>query len=332
MLTMFSKLYGRLVANRNADYESGIKKSVKVTVPVVSVGNISTGGTGKTPMVQFIVRELQKAGYSPAVILRGYRRKSRGLCVVHNGERILCNVRESGDEAMLHSITLGVPVVVCKHKVDAAVYVAGQTDADVIVADDAFQHRELHRDVDVVLVNNQTYSDSLLPVGRLREPISSLQRADVVINTETMVEYSYTFHLLTNDGWTQNTETNPTAAIVVCAIANPHRFVSALKAESVIIDHKFILPDHSSYSSRVLAKIIQRATALSLPLVVTTKDAVKLSNFYNLFKDKGIRVYVLQMELRNSQVLRNLMQVITSKIILFDREYDEDSSVQSLGQ
>lgn len=332
MLTLLSKLYGRIVANRNYDYNSGAKKTVKVTVPVISVGNITSGGTGKTPMVQFIVRELQKEGYSPAVILRGYRRKGRGLCVVHDGEKVLCDVHESGDEAMLHAVTLNVPVVVCKHKADAAIYVAGQMDADVIVADDAFQHRALHRDADVVLVNSQTYTDALIPRGRLREPVSSLDRADIIVNTETDLDYSYTWKSLTNTGWVDATTKPLTKLIATCAIANPQRFVGSLQEERADVVATILLKDHARYSSEVVNNMIKQAKLNGADLVVTTKDAVKLTEWYNLFVSNGIQVYVLDMELRNSQVLRNVMMVIASKIVLFNQDYDEDSSVQSLGQ
>ncbi|RPI65602.1 MAG: tetraacyldisaccharide 4'-kinase, partial [Ignavibacteriae bacterium] len=131
MLGTLSTLFGKIVARRNRKFDSG-RGVVHVNVPVISVGNLSVGGTGKTPIVQMIVRLLQSMGHRPAVILRGYRRATRGHLLVHDGTTLLANAREAGDEAVLHATVLQVPVVVDEHKVDAAVFAAGMLPCDVI--------------------------------------------------------------------------------------------------------------------------------------------------------------------------------------------------------
>ncbi|NQW29629.1 MAG: tetraacyldisaccharide 4'-kinase [Ignavibacteria bacterium] len=347
MLGLLSKIYGRFVANRNTEFDNGMRKSIKVTAPVISVGNIVTGGTGKTPMVQFIVRQLQLAGYSPAVILRGYRRNSRGLRVVHDGSEVVCSVAESGDEAMLHAISLNVPVIVCNHKVDAAVFAAGQINADVIIADDAFQHRALHRDADIVLVNHATYTDALIPKGHLREPVAALLRANVIVNTDTDIIFNYTWHHLgksertgvdlrdttsngsnnqNDDIWGEQVGKPLTKVIVVSAIANPLRFVNSVREQEVAVADAMLLPDHAKFTSAVVAKMIQVAKENSAEIVTTAKDAVKLIEHVAEFKSSDVNVFVLNLEFSDSEVLRNVMEVITSKINLFKQENNEDRS------
>lgn len=282
MLRLLSRLYGAVVARRNARYDARTRPIVTVTVPVVSVGNISAGGTGKTPFVQMIVKKLQEQGKHPAVVLRGYRRSSKGLLVVHDGAGIVASVEQAGDEAYLHATMLGVPVVVSEDKVEAAAIAAGTLPCDVIVVDDGFQHRALHRDVDIVLVDRATINGSLLPAGRLREPLTSLRRADVVVcmgnvSEEDVLQY-----------------TNPDAIIVSCSIesssplalgarliaiagiAHPQRFFDGLQQAGYTVVDKIIFRDHHKYNQRDVNRMCLLAEQLNASIVTTEKDFVKL--------------------------------------------------------
>lgn len=291
MLTLLSKIYGAVVARRNADFDAQRRPATHVSVPVVSVGNISVGGTGKTPVVQAIVRLLQAQGLRPVIVMRGYRRSSTGLLVVHDGTSTRATVAEAGDEAYLHAVTLGVPVVVSKDKVEAATYAATSLPCDVIVVDDGFQHRALHRDLDVVLVDRQTIAGSLLPAGRLREPLTSLSRADVVLcmgDVDPVVVLPFTTNSalalscavearsarsIANDA----IELDPgTDVVAVAGIARPERFLQTLERLGYRVADKVILPDHHRYTNKDVDRLCSLAQARNAVLVTTEKDLVKL--------------------------------------------------------
>ncbi len=176
-----SLMYRGAVLTRNALYDRGLLKVKRLPVPVVSVGNISAGGTGKTSVVKLLARELGKV-LRTAILLRGYRRESRGVLVVSDGEELRADVRSAGDEAYLLARSLrGVPVVVSEDRFRGGMLAVDSLGAELIILDDGFQHRRLHRDVDIVLLRKRDLTDRLLPAGLLREPLSSLERADAVV-------------------------------------------------------------------------------------------------------------------------------------------------------
>src|SRR5579883_104077 len=183
LLLPFSWLYGVIIWLRNLFYDLDIFSAEKVSKPVISVGNITTGGSGKTPCVEYIVDMLLKDGHTPAVVSRGYSRKSKGVVVVSDGRGKYADVGQSGDEPL--QIAKKFPkaiVIVGEKKVDAA-RKAVILGADCIIADDAFQHRQFARTLDVVLCGEElaTGKNTLLPAGNGREPLGSLSRANIVL-------------------------------------------------------------------------------------------------------------------------------------------------------
>jgi len=183
-----SGIFGAGVALRNALYDRGVLKVRKLTRPVVSVGNISVGGSGKTPFVIALGELLKERGIAFDVLSRGYGRGSSEIAVVDPQG----SPQEFGDEPLLIARKLEIPVVVGADRYQAGLFAEKKFDAQVHLLDDAFQHRQLNRDFDVVVVPASDLEDTLLPVGRLREPISSLNRADVVVydGDEAGPEYS----------------------------------------------------------------------------------------------------------------------------------------------
>ena len=173
---------------RLAAYSQGYVKRVRLPIPVVSIGNITCGGTGKTPMAIDVTRRLIAAGYKVAVLSRGYARKSKQkVTVVSNGKGEFAMCEEAGDEPLL--IALSVPeaiVIVGSSRVETAALAIEEYQADAIVLDDGFQHIRLERDLDVILIdyNDDPENDTLLPAGRLREPLTALNRAKVVVITK----------------------------------------------------------------------------------------------------------------------------------------------------
>lgn len=306
MLGVISSLYGRVITRRNRRFDERKNPIVTVTVPVISVGNVSVGGTGKTPMVMYIAELLMSAGYKPAIILRGYRRSTRGLRVVHDGSKIEGTAKEVGDEAMLHASRLGVPVVVAESKVDAAVHAAGFLPCDVIIVDDGFQHRALHRDLDVVLVNRKTLDDQrLLPAGRLREPLTSLERADVVvasgggITRDELQAYCSPEAIVARMQVTADAPSlHEQRLLAFAGIANPDRFNDTLKACGVDVVSNIEFRDHHVYGNTDIEKIIASAKSLGVNVVTTEKDAVKLQPAKELFDAAGIEMHVLPITAR----------------------------------
>jgi len=184
MLFPVSLVYGFIVWLRNLSYDLGIFKTYRVEQStVISVGNISVGGTGKTPVIQLLTSQLKQRNVNVAVLSRGYGRLSKGTRIVSDGKSILGNARDCGDEPVLLARRLkGVPVVVEGDRYKGARFIVEQFCPDVILLDDAFQHRRLHRDFDIVLVDARVGfgGEFLLPAGFLREPVSSLKRAHVI--------------------------------------------------------------------------------------------------------------------------------------------------------
>lgn len=317
---ILSALYGSMIARRNRRYDSGSTAAQRASLPVVSVGNVSAGGTGKTPAVHAIARMLIDHGHQPAILLRGYGRRTRGVQLVSDSATIRMNVHQAGDEAMLHAYTLRVPVIVSEKRIDGARLIARRTDATVIILDDGFQHRSIYRDIDVVLVNEATVADQrLLPEGRLREPLSSLSRANVVMVTQNGVSESDVLPWMHANGLLVRSiarvrEPYTLASIVdiqrsidltdrvvaVTSIANPERFCVSLQthaAHTSIVRH-MEFQDHHRYRRGDVIKMIDIAHKENIEMIVTTeKDAVKLLEFADDFMVGGISVAVFPLRL-----------------------------------
>ncbi len=184
----FSLLYTGAVNLRNLLYDRNILKARKLPVPVISVGNLSVGGSGKTSLVRFLSQELGKT-LRVAVVMRGYKRKSKGTVLVsHNGE-IKADIARSGDEAYLLARQLRrASVVVSESRFEGGLYAVEELGAQVIILDDGFQHRRLFRDIDIVLLRQRDLKDRPLPAGLLREQPSSLKRADTIVLAYQEVE------------------------------------------------------------------------------------------------------------------------------------------------
>lgn len=168
---------------RGLAYDIGALRVVRVGVPVVSVGNVKVGGTGKTPFCRWLAAKLAGFGLSPAIVSRGYRGRARGPLLVGVAGSALVSVEEAGDEAVMLAKTAAAPVVIGRDRVSAARFALRETKADCLILDDGFQHRRLGRDLDIVLLDGTESVSYLLPAGRLREPLSSLKRAHMVLKT-----------------------------------------------------------------------------------------------------------------------------------------------------
>lgn len=297
-LSLLSGLFGAGVAVRGAAYARGLLRREALPVPVISVGNLSVGGTGKTPAVIALARSLGARGRRVGVLARGYKGTVReGALLVSDGNRLLADPATAGDEPVLIARALkGVPVAVGPCRARAGRLLLEGPGADLLILDDGFQHRRLVRDADVVLVDGDAPfgNGHLLPRGPLRESPCALARADAVLVRATGAEpppleavHCYTSaHVaaahtrVTGILDAEFRAAPPLTGVPVLAaagIARPERFRATLAETGARVVDFVPYPDHMAYTPGDAAALGDRARAAGAEAVaVTAKDAVKL--------------------------------------------------------
>lgn len=285
-------IYRAVVARRNASFDRGRRVS-RLTVPVVSVGNISVGGTGKTPMVMWCVRALRAAGRRPAIGMRGY------------GARVHKGVASPSDEQAEYMESLpGTPIAADPDRVSALRrLLRDDKTVDCVVLDDGFQHRFVARDLDIVLldVTRDPFADRCLPAGWLREPVESLGRAGVVALThaervsreaietirarvERVAPNARVFVSRHEwDGLDVGQESWPTTrlrgmrVLALCGVGNPGAFLAQARTAGAEVVRESVRRDHAPYDGEAAARIVEEAATLGCDAILTTlKDWVKL--------------------------------------------------------
>jgi tetraacyldisaccharide 4'-kinase len=303
-LAPLSALYSAAVKARSEGYEKQFLKSHKVSVPVISVGNITVGGTGKTPLVKWLAERLADSGRRVCILSRGYRRENAKQQVfVSDGEQILSDVAHSGDEAMmLAQSLLGKSAVVCDaNRVAAAAWAIQHLKSDVLLLDDGFQHRRLERDLDFVTIDatNPFGNGRLLPAGILREPVNNLNRADCIVLTRVsdqvrpglmerlgivtgapVVESRTTIkniRRLDEKESVDEVTVLDRPLVAFCAIGNSNAFFDQLRTAHLDIRHEKAFRDHHKYSQVDIDRLIELAASSGAHALITTeKDSVKL--------------------------------------------------------
>ncbi len=320
LLTPIALAYRGVIALRNRYYDHHAGAVYRVGVPVISVGNLTVGGTGKTPTVIEIVRHMVALGGRPAILTRGYRARSD----------------EIADEVLEFNESLpNVPVVVDADRVSGAARARGEHGADCLVLDDGFQHRRLARDLDLVLIDalRPFGGEALLPAGRLREPLSSLRRADVLILTRSnqvsdarraelvrrlnrlapgrpLVEAQVVADFVRqNDATLAAEELSGVQSLAVCGLGNPETFARLLGTLGASVAGMLSLADHQHYDERLAERIVAAALDAGVKTVVTTrKDWVKLSQ---VWPDGGVALLRLDVRTeftRGSDVLEGCLR------------------------
>ena len=305
-MNILSGLYGRAVEWRRAWYERRPDRRAELARPVISVGNMVVGGSGKTPTVAALARLLQDRGERPVILSRGYARRSPvdGVLVVSDGHRVLEPTSRSGDEPQMLARSLpGVPVLVARERFLAGRVAERQFDATVHLLDDGFQHLPLARDVDLVIVAPADLDEHVLPIGRLREPMAAARHADALLVPGTdddarvvesrvaglahrareVFNISASYEDLRPVGPDAASSIGGRRVLAVAGIARPERFVAALRGRGWEVIGEMIFRDHHWFSARDEASIARTATEVGADVVVTTeKDATRLS-LPNLF-------------------------------------------------
>jgi tetraacyldisaccharide 4'-kinase len=277
-LNPLSTIYGSVVRARNALYDGGYLPARRLQGPVISVGNISAGGSGKTPFVILLGELLKARTVRFDVLSRGYGRATRGVFSVDPGGL----PQQFGDEPLLIARKLQVPVVVGEDRYEAGRLAESKFGPQLHLLDDGFQHRALARDFDIVIVTPQDTSDRLLPAGRLREPLSALRRADAVVLSSGAAADAFPV-----DGktvWRVKRGIAPQAVpvrpVVFCGIARPRSFLLQLRTANIEPAAQAFYRDHHGYTEkdvRELLELKQRSEAGGF--VTTEKDAVNLGPY-----------------------------------------------------
>lgn len=298
--------YGWATRCRNRLYDRGWLSQGRLPCRVVSIGNLTVGGTGKTPVTIAVTDALLAAGHRVAVLSRGYRRRSRAPRVlVSDGRKILVGPEEAGDEPFL--IAQRCPramVAVGSDRYELGRWVFAQYSIDCVVLDDGFQHRALYRDVDLLLLDatDEHGLRALVPAGRLREPVSAAARATALLITRVeakadahpilsliqqaigrevkpiLVRFTPQGFVDTHNGTRVPLDTFTGQRVVIFSgIGNAGSFRTSVLRQGLIVVDEVVFPDHHAYTTSDLNRVRARAERVGVPVLVTTeKDAVKL--------------------------------------------------------
>ena len=302
---LLSGVYGRVTQARRAWYDRRPDRRRRLHHPVISVGNLVSGGSGKTPVVAAIARMLRERGERPVILTRGYGRREHvdGVLVVTDGERVLEPVTRSGDEPQVLARTLGgIPVLVSSDRYLAGSLAERQFGATVSLLDDGFQHVQLERDIDLLLVSPADLQDRVLPSGHLREPLSAARFADALLVTGADDEVTQVARDLGHEsafrvapryadlrGLRRIDETprrideaprridEGRRVLAVAGIARPERFFLALRTLGWDVTRELTFRDHHWFTARDVATIERAARESGASAIITTeKDAVRL--------------------------------------------------------
>jgi tetraacyldisaccharide 4'-kinase len=280
----FALPYALVLTAKNHAYAQGWLRQKRLKQPVVSIGNLSVGGAGKTPFVIAIAQLLAEQGFHPDILSRGYRRQS-GRAV----ERVnpAGDATRYGDEPLLIANATGLPVYV-----DASRYAAGMlceritppSATNIHLLDDGFQHRALARSVDIVLLHPSDIAGRLLPAGRLREPQSSLHRADFLVLREDDAATEPALHRagIHKPVWRMRrslvTPPSVKKAFAFCGIAHPAEFFAALRAQGILLERTVAFRDHHGFTPADLRTIAEQAHGHGCDILLTTeKDFIRLT-------------------------------------------------------
>jgi len=308
LLWTASKLYGMAVALRNLFYDLGILRSHSFSLPVICVGNITAGGTGKTPHVSYLANQLSSRA-RVAILSRGYLRKSKGFRQIYPGS----TVAEAGDEPLMMTQTLHqAEVFVDRNRVNGIREIINSSpDTGVVILDDGFQHRAVKAGMYILLTdwNRLMTRDRMLPLGMLREPLHAVRRAHMTIVTKTPATSSpaardevrrellaagakesifftmLTYGKLSNLFSNRTREiTRETSVLLVTGIANPEPLRKYLEGLAASVNH-MAFPDHHSYTSsevRKISAVFDSITGADKIIVTTSKDGVRLKEITNI--------------------------------------------------
>jgi len=329
LLRMPAWLFGFMVRWRGWMYEAGLLKAERLPVPVISVGGLTIGGGGKTPVVRYLAGLLMDMGHRPVILSRGYGRTDRRIVSLSLEE----NWQNVGDEPFFLATMLpDVPIVVGADRVSAGRHAIAEFQPDVLLLDDGFQHRRLQRDLDIVVYDSTGYARNLplIPAGPSREPLTALQRAQGLILTRTdqvnapsdvsqdiravnpniqIIESIYEpvrLRRISDNTILSVDDIKKLPVLILCGIANPDSFGRTVSDLGAHVAFTLYFPDHHTYSIKDMDEVAQSARQVGTEWIITTeKDAVRIP-------DHLIQTHLLALDISLSiptgeEILKNLI-------------------------
>ncbi|MBP2627234.1 MAG: Tetraacyldisaccharide 4-kinase [Firmicutes bacterium] len=346
LLRTFSAIYAWGVSIKLYLYKYGILKQHKLDCQVISLGNITVGGTGKTPTAQRLATIIHEMGYRVVILNRGYRAGWQGqVGLVSDGQKIYMTVTEAGDEAYLLAKSLpGIPVVIGRNRILTGEYAVKELQAEVVILDDGYQHWQLARDLDIVLIDalNMFGNNFVLPRGTLREPLSNLSRAQAFLLTKvdqssgdardiihgTLARYNDKALVVESihqpkcfveiEEWYKGLRTTNVAletisnqkVVALSAIGNPSSFEQTILDIGVAEVYGVRYADHHDYTMAEMQEIMQHGVdEKAYALITTEKDAVKIPAEF-IHSDRPLPLYVLSIAVHFTEGYEDLMQLI----------------------
>jgi tetraacyldisaccharide 4'-kinase len=328
LLWLPAKLYELAVRLRVFAYEKGPLRPRRLKAIVISVGNLTVGGTGKTPVVGYLARYLLHEGCKVAILTRGYRRRSTGRQVLNDPRHPQAkglHYLEFGDEPLMLARALPqVPIVVDKNRYEGGLWALQELGAEALILDDGYQHLAVHRDLNILLIDatDPFGGSEMVPFGRLREPLKALKRADLVIITranqpfdkpqtlqrikdrcgeKTKIFYFHSsitkFKLLTTGENFNKDEFAGQKVAVMCGLGNPQAFIDDLRQLGLQIISENRFADHYAYAQADLNRVNQAARQSGAMAIITTeKDAVRLEGL----NCTGMPIYAAMLEMQSA--------------------------------
>ena len=336
LLLPLAYLYQLIVKIRNILYDKNIFKIKQLSVPVISIGNITAGGTGKTPFAIALADILQKKGYKPAIITRGYKKNSKGQVLVSAGESPLVSAREAGDEPYLMAQKTSAVIIANPNRYEAGITAIQKHQCNLIIADDGFQHRKLARDFDLVLwdPDHDPHQARPLPSGYLREGLSAIDRASALVYTRTdkipenqardfnkiksnLPQYFAPLKINSLYKADNNKQISPEiirgkSLMAFCGLGNPDQFFETVQKLQPDNLQTRTFSDHHKYSQQELTKLTQGFKQYDF-LVTTEKDQ---SNFpEGVTIPENILILAVELEVPDSLVDQILSAINYSDFI-----------------
>ncbi len=322
---LYNFLSNPFVTLRNQLYKHGVIKPIKSNIPIISVGNISFGGTGKTPFITYLVKKFNELGIKSLLLSRGYKSSQKDVGVLSNVVSF-DDVYKFGDEAFLVHLKTKIPIIVSKKKYKAISLIENYFDVDVVILDDGFQHRKLQRNLDIVLIDSKTFKTFR------REPLASIERANLIllefgISPTSIPSGTYQifyYHKVIDsfeDSLNIKLELNSLSAqrvALLSAIGNNDNFYKSLQPifPNIVKHYKF--RDHHWYTPQDVEKICEQLSKKNIHSIITTeKDSIKLRRFTPIFEKFNIKLISAVMELRieeENALLDTVLNYINFKV------------------
>jgi tetraacyldisaccharide 4'-kinase len=330
ILSPLAVLYSAIVSFRNFLFNNGIFREERVKAKIISVGNLTVGGSGKTPTVIYLLKLLKNNGINVGVLSRGYGRNSKGFKLVSDGNNLLLSVNQSGDEIVQVAEECKVPAAVSEKRALGAKKLIFETGVNAIVLDDAYQHRWIARDLNILvfdqrfLIKRDSIEQKILPLGRMREPFSAIDRADIIlINRKFNEKRELSKHLkelmfgkkvfygsykssglidVKSEQIYSLSEFEGQKSLVVCGIARPFSFLKILEDCKIDITNRMLFKDHKEYNIKEVQQIRKEFYETNSYSVITTeKDYVKLKEFAKELDDIDIYYLKIELQIENSE-------------------------------